>query len=376
MTRRSAVFVDSTLREGEQTPGIVFDRKDKILIAESLVAAGIHDLEAGIPVMGQDEVNLLKDLSHLDARIICWCRARHDDIEAAFAAETGAVHISLPVSDCLLDVMGYSWDQVLEQVGVWGACLEGSTDFYSLGAMDASRCETGRLKEFVQAAASAGYSRVRLADTLGLALPSTVRTWADELWNYRYLLEFHGHNDFGMAVANSLTALECGFSSVSMTLLGLGERAGNAPLEEVILGAGNLLSLGQEIDLEKITRTARQTAEICGISIPENKPLLGNRINSHESGIHVAGLKRNPLSFKPYDPESYGGAAETIIWGRHSGRHAVEFLLKEQYQEFCKDLVAPLLAKVRQTSGTYKRGLSREEVLSLYQSLLTAEGVC
>ncbi|MDC7238893.1 MAG: hypothetical protein PQJ50_00900 [Spirochaetales bacterium] len=368
--------MDSTLREGDQTPGVVLSRDEKVLIAESLVSAGIKDLEAGIPAMGQDEIRLLKDLSRLDARIICWCRAHKDDVEGALLAGTGAVHISLPVSDCLLDTMGYSWNRVIDQVGEWGRVLRGSADFLSIGAMDASRCSTEKLKEFASAAYRAGFGRLRLADTLGLARPRMIEEWAAELTDYRDILEFHGHNDFGMAVANSLTALEHGFSAVSMTLLGLGERAGNAPLEEVLLGAGNLLGMNTGVNLEEVVRIARMTAAFCKLDIPPNKPLLGDRINSHESGIHVAGLNKNPLSFKPYDPEPLGGAPQTIVWGRHSGRHSARSLFEELGIEYCEELIAPLLEKIRQTSMLLKRGLRQDEVLDLYRTLLTAEGVC
>ncbi len=376
MTHRSAVFVDSTLREGDQTPGVVLSRDEKILIAESLVSAGITDLEAGIPAMGQDEIRLLRDLSRLDARIICWCRAHKDDVEGALSAQTGAVHISLPVSDCLLGTMGYSWNWVIDQVGEWGRVLRGSADFLSIGAMDASRCSADKLKEFSAAAYRAGFRRLRLADTLGLARPRMIEDWAAELTDYRDILEFHGHNDYGMAVANSLTALECGFSAVSMTVLGLGERAGNAPLEEVVLGAQNLLGIDTGISLEALSRIARMTAAFCSLDIPPDKPLLGDRINSHESGIHVAGLKKDPLSFKPYDPEPLGGAPQTIVWGRHSGRHSVETLFEELGREYREDLLTPLLEKIRQEAGLLKRGLDKNEVLSLYRTLLTAEGVC
>jgi len=376
MMQGSAVFVDSTLREGEQTPGVVLSPRDKILIAESLVDAGITELEAGIPAMGQEEIDLLKRLSRMKARIICWCRAHPIDVEGALKAETGAVHISLPVSDCLLSTMGQSWEWVMEQLWKWSSVLNNETEFYSVGAMDASRCSDDRLVQFTEAAVSAGFRRVRMADTLGLALPSTIHRWSDVLYPHLGILEFHGHNDLGMAVANSITALERGFSAVSMTLLGLGERAGNAPLEEVLLALRVGLGWETGVDLEKISLLACKTAEMTGTVISVNKPLMGERINSHESGIHVAGLLKNPLSFKPFDPVPLGGPGERIIWGRHSGRRSLEHLIRTERLVYREGLIGSLLTEVRHESEKQKRGLSGQDVVNLYKKLLTAEGVC
>ncbi len=380
MTGSSAAFVDSTLREGEQTPGVVFGRSDKIRIAESLVDAGITELEAGIPALGRDEVALLKELSHLDARIICWCRSRPEDVDAALRSETGAIHISLPVSDCLLQTMDRSWDWVLGQIAIWAEYLGSRCEFFSLGAMDASRSSDERLKTFVETAVEAGFFRIRIADTLGLARPSTIMNWSRLLRKHRKLLEFHGHNDLGMAVANSLCAIEQGFGAVSATLLGLGERAGNTPLEEILLATRIALGAGSEQRVRKVGACARRCAELTGTVISPVKPLLGERINSHESGIHVAGLIRNPLSFKPYDPASLGGAEETIVWGRLSGRHGLEKLLGDAGKECPPSLSNLILKRIALRSQSLGRGLNRSEVFRIYdeargETMLTTEGV-
>ncbi len=375
MVQLPTTIIDSTLREGEQTPGLVMGTDEKLRLAESLVDAGLQELEAGIPAMGDEEVHLLKKLKTLNARIICWCRSHKTDVEAALQTETGAVHISLPVSDCQLKVMGRSWEWVLEQLNEKGRFLKGRTGFYSVGAMDATRCPADRLKEFVSLASDLGFARVRLADTLGIGSPDTINEWSRTLETWLGLLEFHGHNDLGMAVANSLTAIRRGFGAVSATLLGLGERAGNAPLEEVLLAGQVQLGENFGISLEKIGPLARKAASLAGEEIPLRKPLLGERINHHESGIHVAALLKDRETFTPYDPSRWGGEPIEFIWGKHSGRKGLDYLLKNAGYVSDEVSLTRLLQYVRTQSARLERGLTEKEILMYYKGIVSPEGV-
>ena len=368
-------IIDSTLREGEQTPGVVMGAEEKLRLAESLVDAGLKELEAGIPAMGGDEIHLLKRLRSLNARIICWCRSHKTDIEAALLSDTGAVHISLPVSDCQLNVMGYSWEWVLEQLNEKGRYLKDRTGFLSVGAMDASRCRTDRLKEFISLAVESGFGRVRLADTLGICSPETIDQWSRDLAPWLPLMEFHGHNDLGMAVANSLSAIRKGFGAVSTTLFGLGERAGNAPLEEVLLAGRVQLNRDFGISLKKVALLARRAASLAGETIPVRKPLLGERINHHESGIHVAALLEDSKTFTPYDPSRWGGEPLEFIWGKHSGRKGLAYLLKCAGLYPDNQSLIHLLQFVRNESARCGRGLTKEEILAYYKGISSPEGV-
>ncbi len=365
-------IVDSTLREGEQTPGLVLSFKDKRYLAEELVRAGVTDLEAGIPAMGGNDRDFLralhKDLHPRGARIINWCRAREEDLTAAFQTGTGAVHISLPASDRQLNLVGKPREWVLEELYRMAALMKRECDFLSVGAMDASRCSPEFLTLFVSTAADAGFLRIRLADTVGITSPDEIREWARLLHDYRHLLEFHGHNDLGMATANSLTAIQSGFGAVSATLLGLGERAGNAPLEELLLAIQLKLDWDGGISLSAVGELARKTARLTGERIPPGKPLLGERINRHESGIHVSGLRKDPDSFRPYDPTLWNGPAEEIIWGRQSGRNGVEHLLRSRGFDPSPDELARVTASVKETSLREEKSLTEEEIESLFLS--------
>jgi homocitrate synthase NifV len=374
MVQLQTSIIDSTLREGEQTPGVVLGIKDKFRLAESLVESGIKELEAGIPAMGDDEVAFLKSLNLFNARIICWCRSHQSDIEAALAAETGAVHISLPVSDCQLQVMGRDWHWVLEQLNYQGRFLGSRTDFPSVGAMDATRCPTDRLSEFIRVALQSGFRRIRIADTLGLGTPEKISEWSEAFSDWLPYLEFHGHNDLGMAVANTFTAVQKGFGGVSATLFGLGERAGNAPLEEILLACRISLGANLGISLEKISGLARHAASLAGEDIPERKPLLGVKINQHESGIHVAALVKDTATFTPYDPVVWGGEPLEIVWGKHSGKNALGYLLEQSAVPVEKELLNGLLQYVRKRSSELGRALSGTEILNYYKGLATPEG--
>ncbi|MBN2628091.1 MAG: hypothetical protein JXA95_15590 [Spirochaetales bacterium] len=361
--------VDSTLREGEQTPGLVLSFEQKRKLADALIGASVNELEAGIPAMGEEDRNFLRSLNGLGGRIICWCRSREEDVRDAFRTGTGAVHVSFPVSDCQLELIGRSWDWMLNHLHTMSRLLKGDCSFLSAGAMDASRCAPERLREFVSVAAEAGFMRIRLADTVGIMTPGEVREWAFLLKEHLSLLEFHGHNDLGMATANSLTALQAGFGSVSATLLGLGERAGNAPLEEVLLAARLKMNWDGGISLAAVSDLARLTARMTGETIPPTKPLLGERINRHESGIHVAGLRRNPASFRPYDPTKWNGPKEEFLWGRHSGRHGVEGVLRDR--GFTPEAVdiGRVTSAVKELAPERGGALSEREIVELYLSL-------
>lgn len=331
---------------------------------------GVKELEAGIPAMGDGDIQFLKELNSLDARIINWCRCAKSDIEAAFRTETGAVHISIPVSQGHLKLLNRDWNWVLDQLDMMSEILRPNCDFFSVGAMDASRCDDAHLSEFVQNASDVGFNRIRLADTVGILSPDDIIHWSHLLKDNLEKLEFHGHNDLGMAVANTLTAINHGFGAVSVTLLGLGERAGNAPLEEVLLGSKLKFNRDFGISLENISKLALDTASMTGEEISPCKPLLGSRINQHESGIHVAALKKDPTSFKPYDPTLYGGSEEEHVWGRQSGRGGLKELLNKEGFSPSPSEIDELLTKLKKMAIKEGGKIAPSQIMQTYESMI------
>jgi homocitrate synthase NifV len=326
-------IIDSTLRDGEQAPGVAFCRRDKLQLALMLASAGVDELEIGIPAMGDEECRVLRDIVKL--RLPCvlssWCRARQDDLEAAASVGTPGVHISFPVSGPLLKTIGKNEAWVFETLEalVPMACREFSR--VSVGALDATRADERFLRAFASAAASCGAMRLRIADTVGIASPLGVmkligqmRMAAPDL-----SLDFHGHNDLGMATANALCAAEAGAGALSVTVNGLGERAGNTALEEIALALAISTGKACRIKPERLQALCAYVGRISGRTIPPDKPVTGSLIFTHESGIHTHGLLQNDLSYQPYLPRTVGRQTRLVL-GKHSGRHALRTTMEEK----------------------------------------------
>jgi homocitrate synthase NifV len=324
-------IVDTTLRDGEQAPGVSFSLKNKIRIAEMLAAAGVDELEAGTPAMGpqvQADIRALAGLG-LSCILSVWCRAKAKDIAMARECGTGHIHISFPVSSTLLKVMGKDESWVLRELEHLVPMARWDFNHITVGAQDATRAEPSFLGIFLNLAADMGVSRVRIADTVGLATPVSVNNLIRGLisLNPGTDLEFHGHNDLGMATANSFTAIAAGVSAVSVTVNGLGERSGNGALEEVVQVIGLTGEVKCGVDIKRLMDICEYVAEASGRPIPPGKPVSGADVFTHESGIHCAALLKDNLSYQPYLPETVGRKGARFVLGSHSGKRAIQYLL-------------------------------------------------
>ncbi len=372
--KNSLWIIDSTLRDGEQAPGVVLHHEDKLAIAVMLAEAGVDELEAGIPSMGKAERQNIADLKalNLGLRLTCWCRARQEDIELAKTCGTGSIHISYPVSPIQLRAVGKTESWVLEQLKelVPWACR--SFNHVSVGALDATRADQRFLINFVGLAAAYGAYRIRIADTVGIATPSTVQKLFRNLRKKSVrgvTFEFHGHNDLGMATANAITAVEAGADALSVTVNGLGERAGNVPLEEIVMALSVSGNRFCRVKKSVLMEVCRYVAKVSQRPIAADKPITGSAVFCHESGIHCNALLKDPLAYQPFLPEAVGRDKSELILGKHSGTSSICHMLKKTGIAIDRGQAILLLGRVREAAVNKGQALSSSELVTLYHSV-------
>ncbi len=366
---RAVWLNDTTLRDGEQTPGVAFTLDEKVAIAEALAKAGVPEIEAGIPAMGPEEIETLRAIEACDlgVRVLAWCRMGKADIDAARQAGVGAVNLSIPASDRLLSVkLGLDRAEALERVRRYVPLALDAGFEVAVGAEDASRAHPDHLMRLAEAATEAGAFRLRLADTVGLLDPfRTYDLVAPVVRTTDLAVEFHGHDDYGMATANTLAAIRAGATHASVTVVGLGERAGNACLAEVAAALEGLHGVATGLDLKRLPALAEQVARASGRAVPVGKAIVGRDVFAHESGIHVAGLLADPESYRGADPSLFGRRTSIVI-GKHSGAKALTFALATRGIELVPTVTMRLVDLVRRKATRDKRTLSLDEVVRLH----------
>ncbi len=361
---------DTTLRDGEQAPGVAFTVAEKIAIARLLDQCGVHELECGTPAMGAQErhsIARLVDLG-LQARLITWNRAQESDIRASLACGVTAVAVSLPVSDLQITrKLAKDRDWVLARLRDAVAFAKSHKLYVCVGAEDASRAEEGFLSEFALTAREMGADRLRYSDTVGNLNPSEARRRiADLVRRTGMPIEIHAHNDFGLATANALSAVEGGATFVSTAVLGLGERAGMAPLEEVVMAAKHVYRLDTAFQVSILPRLCSCVARAAGRTIPVDKPIVGSRIFVHESEIHGDGVMKDPTNYEPFSPDDLG-LRRHIAVGKHSGARILRFRLDRLGIAKTDDEVREMVRRIRMLAARFKRTVTDEELLKLSQ---------
>jgi len=370
---------DTTLRDGEQTAGVVFANKEKVRIARLLDEIGVHQIEAGIPAMGGDERDVIEEIAHLGlkASVLGWSRASVVDIETTIACGVDALAISLATSDIHIQtklMKDRAW--VLKSIRASVArAKELNPDVYvSVNAEDASRTEIGFLIEYAKAAKAEGADRVRFCDTIGLMEPFRTYEIVRHLREESGLeVEMHTHNDFGMAVANAIAGVHAGATWVNVTVGGLGERAGNAALEEIAMALKYIEGLDLGLDTARFREVGEYVMHAAGRQIPVWKSVIGTNMFAHESGIHADGVIKNPETYEVFAPSEVGLERQIVI-GKHSGSRALELKFHEYGIEVTKQEAAELLPRVRTTSIELKRSLYDKELVYIYNDWKAEKG--
>jgi methanogen homocitrate synthase len=320
---------DVTLRDGEQTPGVSFSCEEKVEIAGTLDTIGVEVIEAGFPAVSPYEKQCVKAITSqgFDARICGFARAREQDIQAAIDCDVDMVSIFIPTSELHVRLKFKKPREKVLEDGL--AMIDYAKDHgvqVRFAAEDASRTDLPFLKQVYRGAAEQGAVLLSFADTVGCLIPTEMhRIMSDLVASVDRPFCAHCHNDMGCAVANTLTAAEAGAFQLHTTINGIGERSGNASLDEVLVALRMKAGIDR-YDLSHLTDLSKKVEKFSGIMLPKNKPVVGELAFSHESGIHIAAILEDPVSYEYFPPGMVGGERHFIL-GKHTGRKALEHVV-------------------------------------------------
>jgi 2-isopropylmalate synthase len=375
MNAKSSDYIrifDTTLRDGEQTPGVSLTMEDKIEIARQLSKLGVDVIEAGSPMSSEGEKRVVKEIAAagLESEVCGLARATQSDIDAALDCDVDVVHVFIPTSPVQ---MKYAVNMTPEQV------LSATVDHVDyvkrhglkceFSPMDATRSKPSFLKQVCQAAEKAGADMLNIPDTVGIMIPQTMRKLIEDVRKaVKVPISIHCHDDFGMAVANSLAAVEAGATQVHATINGLGERAGNASLEEVVMALHVIYKLKTGINSRLLYSTSRMVSTLTGIFVQANKAIVGENAFAHESGIHTRGVTVKPLTFEPIKPELVGRTRK-LVAGKLAGTRGIKAELQEIGIHPTEDQLKEIVRRVKEL-GDKGKMVTDADLLALTSAVM------
>jgi 2-isopropylmalate synthase len=368
---------DTTLRDGEQSPGFSMKTEEKIRLARQLAALNVDVIEAGFPIASRGDLEAVRKVSQeiRNVPIAALARARKDDVNAAIEALESAaaprLHVFLATSDLHLRVkLNMSREQALETIGAMIRYGRQRVSEVEFSAEDAGRTDINFLCQVCRAAVDAGATVLNLPDTVGYAVPEEYGAMFTKVREYLgdptgITLSAHCHDDLGMAVANSLAAVRAGVRQIECTINGIGERAGNAALEEIVVA----LTVRKEsfgvttgIRMEQLFPTSRMLTEITGAQVAPNKAVVGANAFAHEAGIHQDGIIKNPLTYEIISPQTVGVPSRSLVLGKHSGRNALRMTLRDLGYEATDTELAEVYSRVTALADLAKQVRPRDIV--------------
>ncbi len=380
MPERIFIF-DTTLRDGEQSPGASMNVEEKVRVAKQLAKLGVDIIEAGFPISSEGEFEAVKAIAEeVKGPVICaLARANREDIDRAWEAirkaERPRIHTFIATSDIHLKYkLRMSREEVLERLVEAVSYAKRYTDDVEFSPEDATRTDLDFLCKVVETAIEAGATTVNIPDTVGYSVPEEfgriIRTLKERVPNIdRAVISVHCHNDLGLAVANSIAAIRNGARQVECTINGIGERAGNAALEEIVMilkVRKDLCPYYTGINTQEIYPTSRLVSAITGLPVQPNKAIVGANAFAHESGIHQDGVLKEKLTYEIMTPESVGIPTSHIVLGKHSGRHALKERLKTLGYELTSEELDAVFERFKKVADQ-KKVVYDEDLIALVE---------
>ena len=348
---------DTTLRDGEQMPGVTYTIDEKILIANQLDLLGVPKIEAGFPITSQGETEAVKKIANLglDSQVAALSRPLQLDIDRALECDVPYIHIFISTSDLHIDTMMKSTREDVIKQAVEG--IEYAKDhgvFVEFSPQDATRTDMDYLIKVCNAAEDAGAEMLNIPDTVGVMTPRMTFDFFSELKAHTKVpLSAHAHNDLGQAVANSLSAVEAGAEQVHVCVNGLGERAGNTSLEQLVVSLAAQYEIKTGINTVRLAETSSLIERLSGVYVTPNTPIIGDNAFSHEAGIHVHGVLSHSGNYEILKPE-YVGKKSRIVAGKHAGRHGISNMMTDLGLEPTRDQLKVIADEVKKLGDTGK----------------------